>query len=67
VRNAALAQTLREGVAAIRVLIKGCESFEIVDDESQVPVGCVGESISSEVSAHLLLKVSLEKLFRRVS
>jgi valyl-tRNA synthetase len=58
-RNPALAQTLRDAENALRVLIKGCDSFTIVENESEIPVGCVGENVSPDLAAHLLLKVRL--------
>ncbi|GAA5870175.1 hypothetical protein JCM1840_001583 [Sporobolomyces johnsonii] len=56
VRNPSLAQTYRDAADALSVLIKGCTHFTIVESESEIPVGCVGENISSELSAYLLLK-----------
>jgi valyl-tRNA synthetase len=56
-RNPALAQTYRDASSALSVLIKGCTSFTVVEDEKDIPVGCVGETISPDLSASLLLKV----------
>ena len=58
-RNPQLAKTYQDASSALTVLIKGCTSFTIVEDEKDIPVGCVGENISSELSASLLLKVRL--------
>lgn len=38
------------------MLIKGCDVLTIVESESEIPVGCVGENISNDLAAHLLLK-----------
>ncbi|GAA5988559.1 hypothetical protein JCM5350_004453 [Sporobolomyces pararoseus] len=55
-RNPTLAQTYRDASSALSVLIKGCTSFTVVEDEKEIPVGCVGETISPDLSASLLLK-----------
>ncbi|ORY75634.1 valine-tRNA ligase [Leucosporidium creatinivorum] len=55
-RTPALAETLRSAEKALRVLIKGCDVLTIVESESEIPVGCVGENISNDLAAHLLLK-----------
>ncbi|KAK4054912.1 valine--tRNA ligase [Microbotryomycetes sp. JL201] len=55
-RDARLAGVLSDASKALRVLIKGCDSLSIVDKESDIPVGCVGDNVSNELSAHLLLK-----------
>lgn len=39
------------------MLIKGCDSLTIIESESEIPVGTVGELISPAFTAHLLLKV----------
>ncbi|GAA5914215.1 hypothetical protein JCM8208_001521 [Rhodotorula glutinis] len=51
-----LAATLRANTDALSVLIKGCAAFRIVESEDELPEGCVGETVSSELSAFLLLK-----------
>ncbi|KPV78503.1 uncharacterized protein RHOBADRAFT_23546 [Rhodotorula graminis WP1] len=55
-RTPALAATLRANTDALSVLIKGCAAFRIVESEDELPEGCVGETVSSELSAFLLLK-----------
>ncbi|GAA5835277.1 hypothetical protein JCM11251_006667 [Rhodosporidiobolus azoricus] len=55
-RTPALAATLRESADALSVLIKGCQSFTVVDKEEDLPEGTVGELVAPELSAHLLLK-----------
>ncbi|GAA5976762.1 hypothetical protein JCM11641_000863 [Rhodosporidiobolus odoratus] len=55
-RTPTLASTLRSSSDALSVLIKGCQSFAIVENESELPEGCVGENVGNELTAHLLLK-----------
>ncbi|GAA5850278.1 hypothetical protein JCM8547_001076 [Rhodosporidiobolus lusitaniae] len=55
-RTPALAAQLRASQDALSVLIKGCISFTVVEQESELPEGCVGELVAPELSAHLLLK-----------
>ncbi|BGP44765.1 valine--tRNA ligase [Rhodotorula kratochvilovae] len=55
-RTPALAATLRASQDALSVLIKGCAAFRIVESEDELPEGCVGEMVSGELSAFLLLK-----------
>ncbi|KAK4332340.1 Valine--tRNA ligase, mitochondrial [Rhodotorula toruloides] len=55
-RNADYAATLRKSTDAISVLIKGCTSFTIVEKEDELPEGCVGELVSQDLTAYLLLK-----------
>jgi hypothetical protein len=58
-RNPALGKTLRDNAESLQVLVKGCTSFTIVDEESNIPIGCVSENISPELGVHLLIKVRL--------
>ncbi|KAM0755565.1 valine-tRNA ligase [Meredithblackwellia eburnea MCA 4105] len=55
-QGGALAQTLRDSTSALSVLIKGCVSLTVVESESELPVGCVGENVSPELAVSLLLK-----------
>lgn len=58
-RIPALAKTIRDSSDALSVLIKGCQSFKVVEREEELPEGTVGELVAPELSAHLLLKVRL--------
>ncbi|GAA5995048.1 valine--tRNA ligase [Rhodotorula paludigena] len=55
-RTPELASTLRASSDALSVLIKGCAAFNIIEREDELPEGCVGELVSQELSAFLLLK-----------
>ncbi|SCZ90096.1 BZ3500_MvSof-1268-A1-R1_Chr1-3g01773 [Microbotryum saponariae] len=54
--NAALASTLQASAKALRPLIKGCEQLTIVDNEADIPEGCVGELVSPELATNVMLK-----------
>lgn len=58
VRNPTLAATLRDASDSLKVLIKGCDTFTIIETEEELPVGCVGENISADLAMHLLIKVA---------
>lgn len=51
-------ELLKGQVEVVQTLIKGCASVKIVTDVSDVPLGCLAETINANVSAHLLVAVS---------
>lgn len=63
-RQPELASSLKDSSDALKVLIKGCTSFKVVEAEDDIPVGCVTESVSSGLAVFLLLKVSLSSAMR---
>lgn len=46
---------LKHEVPTIQTLIKGCTGVDVVSSTSDVPSGCLAESINSTITAHLLV------------
>ncbi|PWY98270.1 putative VAS1-valyl-tRNA synthetase [Testicularia cyperi] len=54
--NSEFRQVLEANSAVVSTLVKGCTGVKVVDSASAVPKGCAMSSISSQLTAHLLIQ-----------